>query len=125
MVLTIPQYNGRVSPVFDVAGQLLVVDIKHAREVGRHEVPLQASRPLARAREVAGLGADVLICGAISRELEVALVSIGVRVIPHAVGEVDGVVAAFIGGRLPGVEARPVRTRSGISGDVPEAREYR
>ena len=100
MVLTIPRYKGRVSPVFDVAGKLVIVAVERGREVGRHEAPLRAHHTLERAREVAGLGADVLVCGAISRELEVALVSVGVRVIPHAVGPVDGVLAAFLAGRL-------------------------
>jgi len=46
------------------------------------------------------LGVDVVICGMITRQMEAALHSKGVRVIPHVCGQVDDVLRAFVDGRL-------------------------
>jgi len=100
MKVAIPHWNGRVSPVFDVAGRLLLVDVDGGVEQGRQAAALTAGDPLQRARQVTGLGADVLICGAISLPLEAALASAGLRVIPFTCGGVEEVLAAFMGGRL-------------------------
>ena len=54
----------------------------------------------ARVPPVAEFGADVLICGAISRPLDAMLSSAGVEVIPQTCGPVEDVLKAFISGRL-------------------------
>jgi predicted Fe-Mo cluster-binding NifX family protein len=92
--------DGRVSPVFDVARRLLLVDIDSGREVRRTEEVLEEPELAARARRVADLGAQVLICGAISRPLEAKLLSAGVEVIPQTCGPVEDVLGAFASGRL-------------------------
>jgi predicted Fe-Mo cluster-binding NifX family protein len=100
MKVAIPQWRGRVSPVFDVAGSLLLVDVNDGQELQREESALTASDPLKRAKQVSRLGTDVLICGAISWPLEVALSSDGVQVIPFTCGTVEEVLAAFVNGQL-------------------------
>jgi len=100
MKVAIPTWSGRVSPVFDVAQRLLLVDLDGEAEVGRHEVVLKETDLAARARLVAQLGVEVLICGGISRPLEAMLVSAGLRVIPHTCGMVEEVLRAFASGRL-------------------------
>jgi len=100
MRIAIPQWQGRVSPVFDVAANLLLVDVADTREVGRQEVPLTAVHPAYRAQELARLPVNVLICGAISRPLEMAVCSLGVQVIAQVCGQVEEVLKAFLEGRL-------------------------
>ena len=100
MKAAIPVSDGRVSPVFDVARRLLLVDIENEREVRRTERVLEERELAARARRVAELGADVLICGAISRPLEAMLLSAEVEVIPQTCGPVEDVLGAFIAGKL-------------------------
>jgi len=100
MKVAIPHWNGRVSPVFDVAGALLLVDVADGQELRREEGPLTASDPLQRAKQVAQFGPEVLICGAISLALEAALASAGVRVLPFTCGRVEEVLAAFMNGQL-------------------------
>ncbi len=95
MRIAIPQWQGRVSPVFDVASNLLLIDFEDGREVRRREVTLTATDPVKRAEQVVQFPPDVLICGAISRPLEVALLSAGVRVISHICGCVEEVLTAF------------------------------
>ena len=101
MRVAITELHGRISPVFDVARRLLLVDVEDGREVGRREVPLEESEPKLRAKRVAGLGAQVLICGAISWPLEAMLASGGVRVVPHTCGGIEEVLGAFLSGQFP------------------------
>ena len=100
MKVAVPTWSDRVSPVFDVAKRLLLVDFDGEAESGREEVAVKESEPAPRARRVAQLGVDVLICGAISVPLEAMLVSAGVRVIPHTCGPTEEVLQAFASGRL-------------------------
>jgi predicted Fe-Mo cluster-binding NifX family protein len=100
MKVAIPQWRDRISPVFDVAGSLLLVDVVDGRESRREERALTASDPLKRAKRVSQLGTEVLICGAISWPLEIALSSAGVRVVPFTCGEVEEVLSAFMNGKL-------------------------
>ena len=100
MKVAIASWQGRVSPVFDAAGNLLLVDVERSREVRREERAMTEGDLLMRAKAVAQIGADVLICGALSRPLEMGLASAGVEVVPHVCGDVEDVLAAFVNGRL-------------------------
>ena len=53
MFVAIPVWHGRVSPVFDVAGQMLVVELCGDSEVARREVALLGAEPDRRARVLA------------------------------------------------------------------------
>jgi len=98
--LAISHHEGRVSPVFDVAGNVLLIDIENKREVRREERSLDRTDRPSRAAEFLRLGANVLICGAISASLEDILVFSGVRVIGFRCGPVDELVAAFLNGEV-------------------------
>ena len=100
MKLGISILAGRISPVFDVARQLLVVDVDSGREAGRLMAPLDEARPVVRARQVAALGVKVLVCGALSRPLEVLLRLEGIEVVKQRCGAVEEVLQAYISGRL-------------------------
>lgn len=100
MKVAIPHWQGRVSPVFDVAGNVLVVEICDGVEHSREDVVLDAEDPQLRAARLAQTGADLLICGAISWPLEMALSAAGIDVIPQTCGDVEQVLAAFAQGQL-------------------------
>jgi predicted Fe-Mo cluster-binding NifX family protein len=97
MRLAVPVWNGRVSPVLDVATRLMVVDV-----IGREATFTETHRLAGpdRAGVVAELGVDVLVCGAVSRELEERLVANGVEVIAEVRGEVHEVIRAKLDGAL-------------------------
>ena len=87
-------------------------------EVSRDEVGIEENHPTLRARRIAELGVNTLICGAISTPLEALLTAAGVRVIAHACGPVEAVLRAFLAGRLgddaflmPGRRGRRRRAR--------------
>jgi len=100
MKIAIAQWQGRVSPVFDVSDRLCLIDIEGQNEVSRENVVLTMHDPFGRAKEVAGLGTNVLICGAISHVLERALSGAGVQVMGFLCGDLDTVIPAFLQGRL-------------------------
>jgi predicted Fe-Mo cluster-binding NifX family protein len=100
MRVAIPVWNNRVSPVFDTARQLLVAEIEEGREPSRTQEDLSEGLPLLRARRLAELGVNVLVCGAISRPLAILLAAVDVRVVPWTAGPVEDVLAAYIGGHL-------------------------
>ena len=98
--VAIPTWTGRISPVFDVAKRLLIVEFQGNGEVSREETPIEETHVSARAQRVTQLGVNVLICGAISMPLEATLVSAGVRVIPFTCGSVGEILRAFASGQL-------------------------
>ncbi|OPY86892.1 MAG: hypothetical protein A4E73_03817 [Syntrophaceae bacterium PtaU1.Bin231] len=100
MRIAIPHWQGRVSPVFDVAGTLCLIDIEEGRETGRRNIMLTSRDPFRRAVEVSALRVDVLICGAVSHPFERALLAAGVRVLCCICGEIGSVIDAYLGGRL-------------------------
>jgi len=102
MRIAIPIADDRISPVFDVAQRLLVVEVEQGSEVSRTDVALAEQAPELRAKRVAGQRVDVLICGAISWPLQSMLVSAGVEVIPQTCGQVDEVLRTFLSGQLVG-----------------------
>jgi predicted Fe-Mo cluster-binding NifX family protein len=100
MKVAIPLWQGRVSPVFDEASRILVVDISNGREKCRQEETLLAHNPFERAQVLPKLGVDLLICGMISQTQQTALDSAGVQIIPHICGPMEDVIAAFLDGRI-------------------------
>ncbi len=102
MRVALPIWDERVSPVFDVASRLLVVDLEGGREVYRTEAALDEPEAGRRAQRLAQLNIDLLICGAISTALEAMLASAGIDVTPQTCGPVEEVLKAFVHGRLTG-----------------------
>lgn len=100
MKLAIPVWQGRISPVFDVAGQLLLVELVDGREVARQERMVDETAADERSRKLAELGVETLICAGISQLLETGLADRGIRVIARVCGNVEEVLAAFVAGRL-------------------------
>jgi predicted Fe-Mo cluster-binding NifX family protein len=101
MRLAAPVRNDRVSPVFDTARRLLLLDLADGAEQSRRLVEVaQASCPTERAKCLAGLGVNVLVCGAISRPLAGSVSAAGIVLFPWVAGPVDEVLRAYLAGRL-------------------------
>lgn len=120
MKVAIPTLDDRVSPVFDVAQAVVVVQLQGDRELRRQTVPLRARDVGRRVAELSQHDVNVLICGAISRPLEATLHAAGIRVIPQTCGPVEEILRAFVAGRLndraflmPGCCGRGRRRRRG------------
>ena len=120
MKIALPYWQDRISPVFDVAERVLLVDVESGAEQARCEEFCGGGDLHYRAKRLADWGVDVLICGAISRTLESALCDTGIEVIPLRCGNIEDVLAAYIDGYLvgdafsmPGCRGRRRRKRLG------------
>jgi predicted Fe-Mo cluster-binding NifX family protein len=100
VLIAIPNCQGRVSPVFDVAARLVLVRLKGEAELERKDVVLFEKQPDGIVRSLGELGIQVLICGAISQGLQVALEQVGIRVVAQICGELDSVIGAYRRGTL-------------------------
>jgi len=101
MIIALPIWQGRVSPVFDVAGQLLVVEVDGSVEKSRRHETLPAESPERRVQRLQSMGIEKLICGAVSRPLEDLLAAGGIEAIPRICGDAEEVLRAFLSGDLP------------------------
>jgi predicted Fe-Mo cluster-binding NifX family protein len=101
MNVAIATWGARISPVLDTAGQLLLVTAQAGREIRRHEIALSATDLPDRVAQIAGLGVNVLICGAVSQVLEGMLVRRGIRVISRVCGDVEEILRYYLAGEAP------------------------
>jgi predicted Fe-Mo cluster-binding NifX family protein len=120
MKAAIPIHRGRVSPVFDVAERLLVVDIENGHEARRRQVPVTETAASRRAACLTELGIDTLVCGAISGPLEDMIGASGIQMFPWRCGPVEDVLNALLCRRLteeayamPGCRGRRRQVRGG------------
>jgi len=101
MRVVLTTWNGRVSPVLDVARQVLVLEVEDGRVITRHAETLPGTDPQAQARRLAVLAPALLICGAISQPMAALLAGTGIKVIAFIAGDVDQVLGALLLGTLP------------------------
>ncbi|MGB9805120.1 NifB/NifX family molybdenum-iron cluster-binding protein, partial [Desulfofundulus sp.] len=69
MKVALARWSNRISPLFDVAQEALVVEISRGQIISRKHVRLDDSGWPPRIEQLARLGVKVLICGAISNFL--------------------------------------------------------
>lgn len=100
MMIALPEWNGRISPVFDTAGRLIIVRIEGGAETGRESLAIFEEQSGPRAMRLAQLGVSTLICGAVSNGMARAVEAAGIAIIPWVAGDIDEVIAAFIAGTL-------------------------
>ena len=125
MRVAIPLWQGRVSPVFDEASRILLVDISRNKEQHRKEEYLPGQNPFERARLLPKLGVNLLVCGMISQTQQAAISAAGIRIIPCICGSMEEVIAALLKDRVECSELRmpgcgsdngKIRKRKRISG---------
>lgn len=100
MTLAVPVWEGRISPVFDVARHLLLVEVEDGLVKSRQERDVREHLPDSWVPMLAEMGVDSLICGAITNALSAALVRHGIQLTPWIKGEVDHVLSAYLSGEL-------------------------
>jgi len=98
MRVAIPVWGNRVSPVFDTADHLLLVDIENGCEQKREVVRVEDPVPSHRITYLNTMGVHLLVCGAITRELESSIDSDKIKVIPFVCGNVEQIITALTKG---------------------------
>jgi len=98
--IAIPHWQGRVSPVYDVAGRVLLADVVSGNIIRQGELLIGVDDPQSRSLLLASAGVEVLICGAISCPFELAVKTAGITVISQICGDLDLILRAYAAGRL-------------------------
>jgi predicted Fe-Mo cluster-binding NifX family protein len=120
MKLAVPIWNDRVSPVFDTAAQILVVDVDEGQVLARQTHTIKHIPGLQRGEWLIRAGVGTVVCGAVSSAQEAVLLAAGIKVIPWIGGEVDEILEAYCAGdldrgdfHLPGFGVERRRRRRG------------
>jgi len=101
MKVALTVWAGRISPVFDVSREALILNIENRKIVSTSREALDGPAPHLKVERLVSLGVETLICGAISEPLHVELTSRGVKVLGFVAGDVEKVTQAFLAGGLP------------------------
>jgi predicted Fe-Mo cluster-binding NifX family protein len=96
MKLALTVWENRISPLFDCARGLLIVEIADQTAIGRHFESFNYESPLSRATRLSDLGVNVLICGAVSDSFASVIETCGIRMIPFVSGAVEEVIDAYL-----------------------------
>ena len=97
MRIAIPIWEDRISPVFDAATRLMILEIESNKELGRLEIAMDAEEELHnRFKLIDELDIDCIICGAISRSFLEKLNGLGIKIIYGISGKVDDVLSAYL-----------------------------
>ena len=99
MKIAIPEHQGRVAPVFDTCGRMLIFTRDENREVLVAEQDWSTVSRQARAVRLKELGIDVLLCGAISCGIEDQIHGQGISLVAWLAGEVATILKAYREGR--------------------------
>lgn len=102
MKVALSIWNGRISPVFDTAGRIILVELSNGREIKREEHNTRELLPPVKVMRIKSLGVDVLICGAISNPLSALFDSAGIDLVPWVSGDMEAVLDAYKRDKLLG-----------------------
>ncbi len=99
--------------MFDVSRKVRLLEVRNGSVVSAGDQSLPEEDPDSKLRRLAALGADTLICGAISRKVREMALARGFTLIPFVAGEVESVTEAWLNGtlnqavyRMPGCRVR-------------------
>lgn len=95
-------WDERIAPVFDVARQIYLVEIRAGRIVRENHEVLPADPPVKKVLRMVSMDVNSLVCGAISRPLYEILTAHGISVFPFVAGDLGCVVRAWLDGQLDG-----------------------
>ncbi|OQX22170.1 MAG: hypothetical protein BWK80_31140 [Desulfobacteraceae bacterium IS3] len=101
MRVALAVWEGRISPVFDVSRQILILSVENGTIAEKHHETFANNDPIYRASRLAELKISTLICGAVSRLLADMLALQGIQTISFTAGETDAVIAAYLADALP------------------------
>ena len=96
MRIAVPIWNDKVSPVFDTASRLLIIETKDLNELARFKTYFYEKDLSRRCFRIQELKVNILICGAISRSFSMILMSAGIKIISGISGKVEDVLSAYL-----------------------------
>lgn len=101
MRIALTVWNGRIAPVFDVAGTVRLVEQHgdNTTEVQLVSLPLNNGM-ISRVAALLEQRIDVLVCGAVSRPVHRLLADSGIKVHSFVSGDAEEVLEALLNGSL-------------------------
>ena len=118
MRIAVTVWQSRVSPVFDTAGNLLILDTDESLGLQSAEESILGLSPQKRVDRLADLDVDVLLCGAISRPLADMVAASGIRLVPWVTGGAEELLQWYLTGEpldsrflMPGCRQRRHRSQ--------------
>ncbi len=125
-------WRGRISPVFDVSRQVLILEIENGRVMGEEQERLPEGHPALKLDQLVERGVEALICGAVSGPVADMASAYGIHVIPFVAGEITNVKDAYLTGTLqgekfymPGCHRKRLGMRRGVRPGFPLMRSRR
>jgi predicted Fe-Mo cluster-binding NifX family protein len=100
MVIALSIWNNRIAPVFDVARRLRLLTVENSQITAATDVASVEESLQAKVTQLGECKVRILICGAISRELEAMIAGSGIQVIPFTAGEATAVANDWLSGQL-------------------------
>lgn len=100
MKAALATWNGRIAPVFDVAGQIRFLEIDSGKVAAETEEPVGSLTSAEKAQRLAERGVGLLVCGAISRPVQLMVEAYGIEVVPFMAGETGEMIRALLRGQL-------------------------
>ncbi|HPE29419.1 MAG TPA: NifB/NifX family molybdenum-iron cluster-binding protein [Candidatus Mcinerneyibacteriales bacterium] len=88
MKIAISHWQGRLAPVFDVSREVMIYDTESGE---RQFLPLNET-PYEKAGLLKREGAELLLCGAMSRGMLETVETFGIKAVPFLCGDVDQVI---------------------------------
>jgi predicted Fe-Mo cluster-binding NifX family protein len=96
MKIAIPIWEDKVSPVFDTALRLLLVEVKDNQVASRLAYHIGEEDLSWKCHRIKELDPDVIICGAVSHLFLNMLKGVGLAVIQHVAGMTEEIIDAYI-----------------------------
>jgi len=98
MKVALTVWDEKISPVFDSAHKLLIVDIKNGEIKNVSYEPFTPQLEAGFTEELSRQGIDVLICGAISKPYSTRIEASSIELIPFIGGSVNEILESYAKG---------------------------
>ena len=93
-------WKNRIAPVFDVAGEIVLVDSDCKTQVGSPLISLPKGAVESKVKRLSEHGVDILVCGAMSRCAHELVKAEEIEVFSFVAGDTDSVIQAWLEGCL-------------------------
>ncbi len=114
-------WNKRIAPVFDTAGEVLVVDVEKGGITDEFSLKISFSNVQEKTDQLKAIEVETLVCGAISRIAQAQVESRDIAVVSFVSGDIREVIQAWLSNEIEqDVYAMPGccrRRRAGRCGD--------
>ncbi len=110
MKIAIPVFNSRISPRFDCAQEMLLVDIADGKIVAQWKISIDGLSAIEKNRTMLNLGVDTLICGGIDHHSMQWLKYHDLLVYAWLSGDVQDILTCFLTG---GLTTKPILETTG------------